>query len=120
AEKLHYADGGALVEMSELAAPQHLLEEDAVVAFDDFCVGGIRQQALVGNGALESFTESGARQEQVLHHLTLEDRKMRTEMQADHGIAGHHFHRLPEPFLGVMRGTQLRQVEDGFVDTDLC
>ena len=45
---------------------------------------------------------------------------MGTEMQADHGIAGHLLHRLPEPLLGIVRGTQLWQVEHGFFDADFC
>ena len=45
---------------------------------------------------------------------------MLTQVQADVFITGDFLQCLPEPFLGIVGRTQVRNLKNGFVETDFC
>ena len=118
-EKLDHAHHHAFIEMTETVTPDHLLEENPIAFLKQFPLGGIGQQALIIQRPLQAFTKGRTGQEQVLQHLAFIDGNMFTQMQPDMFIARHFFQSLPEPFLGIMRGTQVRDLQNGLVEPNL-
>ncbi|PRD36826.1 UNVERIFIED_CONTAM: hypothetical protein NCL1_07447 [Trichonephila clavipes] len=89
--------------------------EIALLAVDHQARGdGIAEQTLVGQRALQTFAEGGARRNQVLQHLATIDRQVLAQVQADVRIAGNLLQRTPEHGLpGERRALRRLDIEPG-------